>query len=98
MRLDQSAGDAYGPHQLGAVVASIFWDLREQTKGTLDDNELGFIVSKTLRDIQDPTVEFRLVQFFDALHDNLPASTQSEACSLFRERLPAVSDELKCQP
>lgn len=98
VRLDQSAGDAYGPHQLGAVVASIFWDLREQTKGTLDDNELGFIVSKTLRDIQDPTVEFRLVQFFDALHDNMPASTQSEACSLFRERLPAVSDELKCQP
>lgn len=98
VRFDYQPGGAYDSHHLGAVVASIFWDLRAQVQGTLDDTELGYIVAKTLRDIQNPTQSFRIAMFFDALHNNLPASAQSQACSLFHERLPAIKDELQCQP
>ena len=96
MRIQRRAGNAYDSHHLGAVVASIFWSLREQVKGTLNDDELGQIVARSLRDIQDPTTSFRLVQFFDAMHDNLPMSLQSQACQLFKQRMPAVRDDLQC--
>ena len=36
--------------------------------------------------------------FFDALHDNLPASKRAEVCSMFKERLEAVEDLLTCSP
>ena len=96
VRIDRREGQAYDSHHLGAVVASIFWSLREQVQGTLNDDELGQILARTLRDIQDPTTDFRVVQFFDALHDNLPLSLQSQACALFNARMPAVRDDLQC--
>lgn len=96
VRIDRSAGQGYDSHHLGAVVGSIFWSLRDQTKGTLNDDELGQIVARALRDIQNPTVDFRVVQFFDALHDNLPIPLQPQACELFKKRMPAVRDDLKC--
>lgn len=98
VRFDYAEGVGYDSHHLGAVVASVFWALRDQNRGEIDDNEWGRIMVKTLRDIQDPDRSFRVTRFFDALHDNLPAASRGDACALFKERLIAIQDELQCQP
>ena len=96
VRFDYSATQAYDSHHLGAVVASVFWAMRDQTKGTISDDEWGKIIAKSLRDIQDPEKTFRVAMFFDALYNNIPTGSQGQACLLFKERLPAIQDELQC--
>ncbi len=98
VRFDYAEGSTYDSHHLGAVVASILWDLREERGGGLSDEELEQILIKTLHDIRSPERTFRLTVFFDTLHDNLPADLQSNACTLFRARLPAIQNELQCMP
>ncbi len=89
---------AFDIYHLGATTASIFWALRKELSGRVSDEQLGNVMLKSLRAIQNPTKNFRISQFFNALHDNLPAAEQAAACGLLRERLPAINDELSCQP
>lgn len=98
VRIDSKGGDPYGPHQLGAVVASVFWALRNQNKDTITDDAWGEIVAKSLVAIQNPTQDFRTSMFFNAMHDLLPAGAQAQACALLQERLIAIRDELQCTP
>ena len=88
----------YGPHDLGAVCAAVFYEMREIVKDEVSDDELGRILATALVSIRNPTPDFRITQFFDALHDNLPASKRAEVCSMFKERLEAVEDLLTCSP
>ena len=96
VRFDGEAGSPYGPHQLGAMVASVFWSLREQQGSKINDDAWGQIVAKALYAIQKPESDFRISSFFNALHDLLPAEAQPEACALFNERLIAIRSELQC--
>ena len=89
---------AYNSHDLGAVCAAIFFELREQVSDEVSDDELGRVVVSALRAIRNPTPSFRVAQFFDALHDNLPVAQRSDACSLFQDRLEAVKEQLQCTP
>lgn len=98
VRMDYEKDGEYDSHHLGAVVGSVFWALRAQLQGQLTDAELGKVVLSALRTISDPSPDFKVAQFFDAMHDHLPAAHQSAACALFRERLPAIEGELQCQP
>ncbi len=82
------------PHLLGAIVASIFYDLYNQIG--LADDEIAAIVVKTLRDIRNPMPTFGVRDFFNALHVNLPTEHQASACALFQDRLPRVASELTC--
>ena len=98
VRFDHSAGQPFAPHHLGGVVAATIWALRDRHSDVISDGELGLIVALSLRDIQEPTQDFRLAHFFDAFHQHLPPSVQGQACALFKERLIVISDELQCQP
>ncbi len=89
---------SFAPHDLGAVCAAIFYEMRDLVKDEVSDDELGRILAASLVSIRNPTPDFRVTQFFDALHDNLPESKRSRVCALFRERLEAVEDQLTCSP
>lgn len=96
VRFDYQEGASFDIYHLGKLVASIFWAIHEQNRGTIDDQQWGRILAKTLRDIQNPGPDFRVSLFFNALHDNLPASAQPGACQLYQERLIVIRDELQC--
>ena len=87
----------YDSHILGAIVAAIFYELRQKMTFSVSDEDFARAVTQSLRDIRNPGPTFRITQFFDALHDNLPAAQRPIACRLFKERLPAVQDLLQCQ-
>ena len=97
VRFDYQEGGQYDSHHLGAVAASVIWEFRERNKDTLTDGELAEFVVIALRDIQDPSPEFRITHFFDAFHAALPPQYQEGACDLFGERLIVIRDELQCQ-
>lgn len=96
VRFDYQAGGAYDSHHLGAVAASIVWDLRE-LQG-LDDRSIAEATIKALRKMQNPTAQWRISDFFNHLYDVLPSSAQSKACTLFKDRIIVLRDEIQCQP
>lgn len=98
VRFDYSEGDGYDSHHLGAVVGSIFWEIREQQRENITDDEWARYVVQAMRDIQNPTKDFRLSMFFNALHDQVPVAHQSEVCQTLHDRLLAIRDELQCLP
>jgi len=83
-------------HELGAVVAAMFFQLQQDTAGTLTDDELATIMVRALRAINDPKPGWRIVEFLDALHAELPESAREDACALLAERFPAISEDLAC--
>lgn len=89
-------GDEYDIYHLGATIASTFWAMRERVKDRVSDDELGKVLTSALRSIQNPGPTFRVVTFFDGLHAALPADAKADACAVFTERLPAISDTLAC--
>ncbi len=96
VRVRYQPDSEFGPHDLGAVVASIFWALREQHQDVISDGQWAEIVAKTLRGIQNPTQDFRLADFFNVMYENLPVGEQAKACTLLQERLIVIRDELQC--
>lgn len=98
VRFDYSAGGEYDSHHLGAVVGSIFWEMRAQQKGTISDEQWARFVLQAMHDIKNPTVDFRLSMFFNALQEQIPAESQAGTCDILHNRLTAIRDELQCTP
>ena len=97
VRFDYAEGDGYDSHHLGAVIASILWELKERHPQELDEGVIDRIVIQSMHDIAGPTTSFRVSDFFNAVHRHLPSQIQESACSLFEDRLLEQAD-LECTP
>lgn len=82
----------FNPYILGSVVASTVWALRPH----VDDTRLGRAVVDALVDFSTVGPAFDLSDFFDSLHAHLPTEAQPSACTIFTERLTAISEQLTC--
>ncbi|MEM1348715.1 MAG: hypothetical protein AAGI01_09185 [Myxococcota bacterium] len=83
-------------HDLGAVIAAMFFQLQQDTAGTLTEDELATVMVRSLRAINDPRPGWRLVEFLDVFHDELPEEVRAGACALLAERFPSLAGELAC--
>lgn len=93
-KVEQEAFAQFNPYELGTVIASTVWSLRAH----VDDHPLGEAVIASLTALGEEQAPFSLTDFFDGLHDGLPEDVRPQACSLFRERLIALSEPLQCAP
>jgi len=83
---------SYDPYGLGSVVASALWSLL----GDINAHDLGVAVLNAMAAIRNPGEDFRVTDFFNAIHPELSPDIQAKACAIFRARLAAVASDLEC--
>lgn len=91
----------YNPYVLGSHIASVAWAIKEETGVT--DGELSKAVVGALRDMGDVAAnrsasDFDVPTYFNAVHAELPADDQKDACRILTDRLEAVRGQLTCEP
>ena len=83
---------SYEPYELGSVVGSAIWALRE----SVDDDALGRALVQVLGRLAGIDESFKITTFFNVLVEELPENVRDVACELFHKRLEAVEGDLTC--